>query len=74
MLSDFPCMRARIVPPRAIEHNPLVIAQAEIDRLKRVLAGEYQTRWQSGSAKGRGDGRKFYCFWTGADDNVDTLD
>ncbi len=39
-----------------------------------MLARKDQARRQAARAKGNRDGRKLDRFWTGSDDDVDTLD
>jgi hypothetical protein len=38
-----------------------------------MLAGQDQPQGQAASAEGSGDGCKLDGFWTGSDDEVDTL-
>lgn len=67
-------MGVRIASPGAIEHDSVIILQPEIGRPQRMLAGEDKARRHSAGAQGGRDWRKLDGFWTGSDDNVDTLD
>lgn len=67
-------MGMRIPAPRTIEHGPLEAVEREIGGPQRVLPGKDQARRQAASAQGDRDRRKLDGFWTGSDDDVDTLD
>lgn len=73
-MRDLLGMPLRVIAAPAIKRDEVMGFQPVLRRVQRMLPRQDKPQRQAASAESIGDGSKFDGFWTGSDNDVDTLD